>query len=73
MKNTVIILSFLGRKIVYIAPRDIEKKQELHEKQHRLRLKTFLYGHIFQIYHPDMDFTNALNAGHIIELDNRNK
>jgi hypothetical protein len=73
MKNAVIILSKEGKKIVYIAPRAIEKKQELHERQHRLRLKTLLYGHFFQIYDPGMDFTNAENAGWIKELDKRNK
>ncbi len=71
MKNAIVILNVNGTKVIYIASRDVEVKQELHTKQHRLRLKTFLYGYVFQIYSPDMDFTNALNAGQILELDNR--
>jgi len=35
----------------------------LYEIQHRLRVKSIIYGCVFHTYHPDMDFTNAENAG----------
>ena len=39
----------------------------LYDIQHRLRVKSIIYGCIFHTYHPDMDFTNAVNAGWIKE------
>ena len=49
--------------------RNLRKKRcqsqdrSLYEIQHRLRVKSIIYGFVFHTYHPDMDFTNAENAG----------
>lgn len=69
MKNLVIMLKAGDRIISYI---NINiKNKDLPSIHHKLRLKEVIFGGTFAVYHPEMDFTNAINAGHKIIIDNR--
>lgn len=69
MKNVVIRLQKDGKQTIYIA---LKKRTELLAPiQHKLRIKCAIYNSVVSSYHPDMDFTNALNAGWTIVEDNR--
>lgn len=54
--------------------RNLRKKRakssdrSLYEIQHRLRIKFAIFGCIFHTYHPDMNFTNAENAGWVKQI-----
>ena len=65
MKTEIeLILEKDGKQVVYIKPRNYDKKETLHDLQHRLRIIKTVFDYLaVQIYHPDMDFTNAINAG----------
>lgn len=79
MKNSIVVLMHAKDiHVIYIKPRTNEKPKELHLRQHRLRVKSILFKHVLQvdkcvvqIYNTDMNFTIALNAGHVMELDRR--
>lgn len=69
MKNVVIRLQKDGKQSIYIG---IKRRSELLATlQHKLRIKCIIYNSVVSSYHPDMDFTNALNAGWTIVEDNR--
>jgi hypothetical protein len=72
MKNAVVSYVKENRRIIYLEPKVYTKKKNEDEKvrerilfdvQHRLRIKSAIYGYMFQTYHPDMDFTIAKDAG----------
>lgn len=66
MKTEIeLILEKDGKQVVYIKPREYDKKYSVpYDLQHRLRIIKTVFDYLaVQIYHPDMDFTNAINAG----------
>jgi hypothetical protein len=65
MKTKIkLILEKGSQQVVYIEPRDCDKRKPLYDLQHRLRIIKTIFGYFaVQIYHPDMDFTNAISAG----------
>lgn len=71
MKNIIIkIISPKGVIINYLSCEE-DKRKSLFEYQHKARIKQILFGEVFTYYHPEMDFTNALNAGFKILTDKR--
>ena len=69
MKNLVISLIKGDKRSVYIS---VQKRPELLAPLiHKLRVKSALYNCVVSTYHPEMNFENSLNAGSIIEEDNR--
>lgn len=66
----IILVRPNGTKNVYI---ELKYKGKTNaETRHILQRKAVIYGYdLFSTYNPEMDFNNALNAGYIIELDNR--
>lgn len=74
MKKLVIMLKVGDRIINYLNIDDYTLLADIQYRlrlKHKLHLKEVVFGGIFIVYHPDMDFTNALNAGHKIIFDNR--
>lgn len=49
-----------NRIVVYLLSRT---SRSMYDWQHRLRVRSSLFGHSFMTYHPEMDFTVALSLG----------
>lgn len=69
IKNTVLSIEKNGNRHVYIS---VQRRPELlFSLNHKLRIKSILYGCLVTVYSPDMDFENVTNAGWTITEDNR--
>lgn len=58
-----------GLKVTYLE--NLDKHKSIRDLQHKCRIKEVIYGGVFVYYSDGMDFTNAINAGSIITIDNR--
>jgi len=60
-----------GLKVTYIEKEHNFYEKTIRERQHKCRIKEVIYGGCFGYYAEGMDFTNAINAGSKIVIDNR--
>lgn len=73
MKKIVIAYQKDDKKIFYLSPRSPINKPKKKEDElqyrialnHMCRVKRVLFGHMFAVYHPEMDFTIAEAVGWI--------
>lgn len=60
IKNIARAFKKENRIVVYLISRT---SPSMYDWQHRLRVRSILFGHSFTTYHPEMDFTLALESG----------
>ena len=65
------VKSNIGVEVTYIEKSDSFYNKEVRKLQHKCRIKEVIYGGVFNYYDDMMDFTNSINAGGIIIIDNR--
>ena len=68
IKNKAKVFKKVNQVLIYVNSRTTGKSSKsvgrtLFDIQHRLRIRSAVFGYIFTSYHPDMDFTLSLSSG----------
>lgn len=70
VRNTIVEISRAdGRRVVYIAM--LRRPEILSAIQHKLRIKSVIYGCVVSTYCPGMNFDASIKAGSTMTVDNR--
>lgn len=69
--EAIVLITNKGIRLTYLFKKENDKYKNNFFLHHRTQLKQVLFGGIFTYYNPEMDFTNALNTGSKIIIDNR--
>lgn len=70
VKNTIVEITRPdGKRVVYIAV--LRRPEMIGALQHKLRVKSIIFGCIVSTYCPEMDFENSIKAGSVMTVDNR--
>jgi hypothetical protein len=71
IKHLVIEIEKDGKRSAYISVQRMPAP--LAPLHHKLRVKNVVYGCLINVYNPEMNFDNALNAGWKILYDKRDE
>jgi hypothetical protein len=70
VKNTIVEITRAdGKRVVYIAM--LRRPEMLAPIQHKLRVKSVIYGCVVSTYCPGMCFNKSIEAGGTMTVDNR--